>query len=279
MSLLQKFSIKKINKIRKVLLLYIDKDLKLHFKNKNHKNSLARRLIDNNIINEKSYSQPIQIEQNFSNESQIENEFIPIRNNSHHFTISENNFIPNIDKVKSRGSSHRANSLKINNHQEILNLKLISNNKGTKDIIYNLNKISNGLRNINKYNKKFIIIKDDKTRLRKKNDSLNYLANLYRNFKVIKKRKKCLSTKKIKNEKKNDEKETILEVKEKQKGNNNDKKNGGKASVLVSAKNMNMNMNINININNMNMNNSEEINDMILLMKKQKRRSLFAKDK
>lgn len=126
--------------------------------------------------------------------------------------------------------------------------------------------MSNGTRHINKYDKKYIIIKHDKLRLRKKNDSLNYLKNLYRNFKCLKARKKCYSTMKIKNEKKRDEKETILEVKEKQKGNNNDNRFGRRASVLVSKKNINQ-------INN------EEINDMILLMKKQKRRSLFAKDK
>lgn len=271
MSVFQKFSIKKINKIRKVLLLYIDKDLKLHFKNKNHKNSLSERLIDNNIIYEKSYSQPIQIEQNyFSNNTQIENDYIPTRNNSHHFTVSENDSIPNINKIRSGGLSCRANSLNIKNNQDILNLKLISKKQASKDMSYRLNKMSNGVRNINKYDKKYIIIKDDKLRLRKKNDSLNYLTNLYRNFKCLKKRKRCLSTMKIKEEKKVDEKETILEVKEKQKGNNNkNNKKKRKVSVLVSKKNV-------VNVTNMN---SEDINDMILLMKKQKRRSLFAKDK
>ena len=267
MSILQKFSIKKINKIRKLLLLYIDNDLKLHFKNKKHKNSLSERLIDNNIIYEKSYSQPIQIEQNFCNISQIHNnDFIPIRNNSHHFTVSENDCISNINKVINSSKNCRENSLKISNNQELLKIRLISKKEAPKDILFRLNKISNGVRNINKYDKKYIIIKDDKFRLRKKSDSLNYLTNLYRNFKCIKKRKKCLSTMKIKKQKTIDEKETILEIKEKQKGNKKENKIGGRSSVLVSTK----------NITNMN---TEEINDMILYMKKQKRRSLFAKEK
>jgi len=267
MSVFQRFSIKKINKIRKILLLYIDKDLKLHFKNKNHENTLSKRLIDNNIIYEKSYSQPIQIEQNyFSNNSQVENEFNLIRYNSVHFTVSENDFIPNINKIKNGGLSYRANSLNIKNKQEILNLKLISKKEVSKDMSYRLSKMSNAVRNINKYDKKYIIIKDDKLRLRKK-DSLNYLTSLYRNFKCLTKRKRCLSTKKINEEKKIDEKETILEVKEKQKGNNKDNKKDRKVSVLISKK----------NVTNMN---SEDTNDMVLLTKKQKRRrSLFAKDK
>ena len=49
MSLIQKFSIKRINKIRKLLLLYIDKDLKYQQKNKKLKDSFTEKFENINL--------------------------------------------------------------------------------------------------------------------------------------------------------------------------------------------------------------------------------------
>ena len=49
MSLIQKFSIKRINKIRKILLLYIDKDLKLQKKYKKQFDYFTREFYDKSL--------------------------------------------------------------------------------------------------------------------------------------------------------------------------------------------------------------------------------------
>jgi hypothetical protein len=72
MSVIQKFSIEKINKIRKILLLYIDKEIKS--KNKiNHLNCLTERFSGKDLIYQNAYSTPINLEQKFSNEEDQNN--------------------------------------------------------------------------------------------------------------------------------------------------------------------------------------------------------------
>ena len=111
MSVIQKFSIEKINKIRKILLLYIDKEIKS--KNKiNHLNSFNERFSEKDLVYQKAYSSPINLEQKFSNleenqnninHSQIEfnqNSYTFNSNNSLNSNFSYNNIDENITKIK-----------------------------------------------------------------------------------------------------------------------------------------------------------------------------------
>ena len=200
MSVIQKFSIEKINKIRKILLLYIDKEIKS--KNKiNHLNSFNERFSEKDLVYQKAYSSPINLEQKFSNleenqnninHSQIEfnqNSYTFNSNNSLNSNFSYNNIDENITKIK--------------------NINLFVNWKF---------QMNNEMKNINKFQKNYIIFKNNILRLKGKINCINYLINLCRGLKCSNKRRKCLSSIKIKkgNNKEN-KKETILELKKKQK--------------------------------------------------------------
>ena len=89
---------------------------------------------------------------------------------------------------------------------------------------------------------------------------------VYRNFKYANRRKKCVSSVKIKRENnKKDGKETILDVKKKQKRKNIKDKSDGKASVLCNKKNISVQ--------------SVDINEINVNIKKSRRRSLFFQEK
>jgi hypothetical protein len=111
MSVIQKFSIEKINKIRKMLLLYIDNEIKS--KNKiNHLNSLNERFSEKDVIYQKAYITPINLEQKFLNleenqgdvnQSQIEfnqNCYTFKTNNSFNSNSTYNNIDENIKIIK-----------------------------------------------------------------------------------------------------------------------------------------------------------------------------------
>ena len=93
------------------------------------------------------------------------------------------------------------------------------------DILFKLEKYSE-IKHINKFEKNYIIINNNKSTLKGTKNKNNYLINLSNNLKSVtnkvKKRRKCSSTFKIgTNEINNGEKkETILEGKKKQKRNN-----------------------------------------------------------
>ena len=92
MSVIQKFSIEKINKIRKILLLYIDKEIKS--KNKiNHLNSFNERFSEKDLVYQKAYSTPINLEQKFSNLEENQNNInhSQIEFNQNSYTFNSNN--------------------------------------------------------------------------------------------------------------------------------------------------------------------------------------------
>jgi hypothetical protein len=243
MSIIQKYSIKKINKIRKLLLLYIDKDLKNHYKRKKRRDSIIEKFEHNNVIYQKSYSNPIFIEENFSNLPEEKNSSFPlIQLNSISFdTKTSFNYNYNNDNISYSFKS------------------AFSSNSKEKTMFPAFQKKE---KYISKLEKHYIIIKDDKLRLRKKIDSMSYLFNLYKNFKFVNRRKKCLSSVKIKSKNnKKDGKETILDVKKKQKRKNIKDKSDGKASVLCNKKNISVQ--------------SIDINELNVNIKKSKKRSLF----
>lgn len=254
MSGIQKFSIKKINKIRKLLLLYIDKDLKFQYKSKRHKDSITPKFEDNNKVYQEAYSISINIEENFYNFSNVSNvpeeinDLFPVMRTDSNIN-SKISFNYNINE--SLSYSFKSTYSNNNNNKEKTLLPVFK-----KKQIY-----------INKLEKNFIIIKQDKLRLKKKIDSMSYLFNLYRNFKCPNKRKRCLSCVKIKKEKnKKDNKETILEVKKKQKGKNNNEKKNEKSSFSCDKKKYSVPSSV-------------EINELNGIIKKSKRRSLFFQGK
>ena len=117
---------------------------------------------------------------------------------------------------------------------------------------------------ISKFEKNYIIIKDDTLRLKGKINCLNYLISLCRGLKCSNKRKKCLSSIKVK--KSNNEqskKESILEVKKKQKKTNK-KRIKNTISLSIGKRNKSV-----IDFN----------DDDTNAIKKAKRRSLFYKGK
>ena len=204
MSDIEKFSIKKINKIRKILLLYTDKDLKYQQKNK-YKN-FTKRFNNNDYLNRRVYSSPINIEQQFISISGAQNEI--------ECKFEINNIYCS---VSSRNNKFSSNS----GIKEELILSILPKREISKDIIYKLEK-NNEIKHINKFEKNYIIINNKKLGLKEKINNTNYLKNLYHNLKCVKhKRRRCSSTFKMNNnENKNgDIKETILEVKKKNKKN------------------------------------------------------------
>jgi hypothetical protein len=207
MSVIQKFSIEKINKIRKILLLYIDKEIKS--KNKiNHLNCLTERFSGKDLIYQNAYSTPINLEQKFSNEED--------QNNINQSQIEFNQNSYSFKTINSFNSN-----LTYNNIEE--NIKKITN----INVFVNGNfQMKNEMKHISKFEKNYIIVKDDILRLTGKINCINYLINLYRGLKCSSKKRKCLSSikiKKINNEE--SKKETILEVKKKQKKSNKKRRN------------------------------------------------------
>jgi hypothetical protein len=178
MSVIQKFSIEKINKIRKMLLLYIDNEIKS--KNKiNHLNSLNERFSEKDVIYQKAYITPINLEQKFLNleENQGDVNQSQIEFNQNCYTFKTNN-------------SLNSNST-YNNIDE--NIKIIKNN----NLFVNLNfQMKNEMKHISKFEKNYIIVKDDILRLKRKINCVNYLINLCRGIKCSNKRRKCISRKK-----------------------------------------------------------------------------------
>ena len=230
MSTIQKFSIKKINKIRKILLLYIDKDIKFQKKIPKYKNSFSQKLNDCKNIYQRAISYPIKIEENFSfNFSEKANEQNQI-------------ILGNIFSFKSN------NSFRLSNKNDILeegfNSKEESNSKLFQREVKHINKY-------NKNNKNFIIIKDEKSRLKENKKGKNFLLNLSLNLKNFRKRKRCLSCIKIQLDENEKEqiKETVLEFKKEQKRKTMNLKNDRKGSIIVNAKKLNE---VNNNINNIN---------------------------
>ena len=260
MSLIQKFSIKRINKIRKLLLLYIDKDLKYQQKNKKLKDSFTEKF-ENNKSQER-YSMPINIEQKFSN---VSFEFNPrnqlIQDNLSFKNIPIKSYVSDLIVFSSSRSINNNNN---NNKggKEFLSKNTLYKNNLSENIIYKLQKNKNERKHICKSEKNYIIISDNEINLKK-----TYLIDLSRSLKNVVKRRKCLSSIKIKkeNNKKKDNKKTILEIKKKQKDNNNEYKKNKKNSFFENERSLSI-----IHINK---------NDMNLDYKKEKRRSLFYKDK
>ena len=256
MSLIQKFSIKRINKIRKILLLYIDKDLKFQKKNKKQFDYFTREFDDKSL--EKMYSAPISIQQYYSNISQQNDINTIVVGDSSFDTFSEkSSYMSNL-------KTYHWNHIKDNNNiiKGALSKKTVIQNDISENIINKLLRNNNERKHINKSEKSFVVIKDNKIKLKKQ-----YLINLARSLKNAIRRKKCLSTMKIDNKRnknnKTKEKKTILEVKRKQTNNNiisykKDQKTAfaGKRSLSTIDK-----------------------KDLNLLIKRQKRRSLFFKKK
>ena len=246
MSVIQKFSIEKINKIRKILLLYIDKEIKS--KNKiNHLNSLNERFSETDLIYQKAYSSPINLEQKFSNSEEDQN-------NINHSQIG---FNQNCYSFKTNNSFN--SHLTYKNNDE--NIKIIKNINLFVSCKF---KMKNEVKHISKFEKNYIIIKDDILRLKGKINCINYLISLCRGLKCSNKRRKCLSSVKIK--KSNNEenkKESILEVKKKQKKINK-KQIKNNISISLSKRNNSV-----IDLN----------NDDVNAIKRSKRRSLFYKEK
>ena len=255
MSLIQKFSIKRINKIRKILLLYIDKDLKFQQKNKKQFDCFTRKFNDKSL--EKMYSAPINIQQYYSNISQQNNVNTIVVGDLSFDTFSEKSYMFNL-------KSYNSNHIYGNNNiiKGTLSKKTVIQNDISENIINKLLRNNNERKHINKSEKSFVVIKDNKIKLKKQ-----YLINLARSLKNAIRRKKCLSTMKIVNKRnkniKTKEKKTILEVKRKQTNNNiisykKDQKTAfaGKRSLSTIDK-----------------------KDLNLLIKRQKRRSLFFKKK
>ena len=221
MSLMQKFSIKKINRIRKILLLYIDKDLKMNNKKRKlNKDSFSEKINQNNIMYQKAFSEPIIIKQSFKNISKNEEkDFIPIIQNQNNNTFY--NIYPiNCYSNRSNNISSSIKSFYSNNSQETVEFGSFTKREISNDIIFKLDKNKKDIKHINKLQKTYIIIKNNDFRQKKKLDSMNYLLNLTRNFKCKIKREKFFSCAKINKKKKKDDKETIMEVKNKQKGKN-----------------------------------------------------------
>ena len=255
MSLIQKFSIKRINKIRKILLLYIDKDLKFQQKNKKQFDCFTRKFNDKSL--EKMYSAPINIQQYYSNISQQNNVNTIVVGDLSFDTFSEKSYMFNL-------KSYNSNHIYGNNNiiKGTLSKKTVIQNDISENIINKLLRNNNERKHINKSEKSFVVIKDNKIKLKKQ-----YLINLARSLKNAIRRKKCLSTMKIVNKRnkniKTKEKKTILEVKRKQTNINiisykKDQKTafGAKRSLSTIDK-----------------------KDLNLLIKRQKRRSLFFKKK
>ena len=257
MSLIQKFSIKRINKIRKILLLYIDKDLKFQQKNKKQFDCFTRKF-DNKSL-EKMYSAPINIQQYYSNISQQNNINTIVVGDLSFDTFSEKSYMFNL-------KSYNSNHIYGNNNiiKGTLSKKTVIQNDISENIINKLLRNNNERKHINKSEKSFVVIKDNKMAPKKQ-----YLINLASNLKnaIKRRRRKCLSTVKIENKRtknnKTKEKKTILEVKRKQTNINiisykKDQKTafGAKRSLSTIDK-----------------------KDLNILIKRQKRRSLFFKKK
>ena len=242
MSTIQKYSIKKINQIRKILLLYIDKDIQFQKKIQKHRNSFAKNFNDCLNIYQKSFSSPIKFEEHFSSNLRDENSKM-----SH--IISGN-----------IGNSFSFNNsiYEINNSNNGLTFGFNSQER------YGFHLFPSKKMHINKYEKQYIIIKGEKIRLNEKIKGKHFLLNLSQNLKYlnIPKTKKCLSSMKNRmNKDKNEHiKETILEVKEKQKHNHVKLKKKGTTSFLGRAKDL---IGSNIDINN------------IIQVKKNRKKSLF----
>ena len=258
MSLIQKIPIKRINKIRKILLLYIDKDLKIQQKNKKHFDCISKQFDDN--IFQKMYSTPINIEQYYSNISTQHNDMNTILVGDLSFNdFTYKHYTSDLKVCDSYQSSFNSNRIK-----GTLSKKTFFQNNASELIINNLLKTKNERKHINKSEKSFVVIKDNKMAPKKQ-----YLINLASNLKnaIKRRRRKCLSTVKIENKRtknnKTKEKKTILEVKRKQTNINiisykKDQKTafGAKRSLSTIDK-----------------------KDLNLLIKRQKRRSLFFKKK
>lgn len=245
MSVIQKFPIEKINKIRKILLLYIDKEIKS--KNKiNCSNSLNERFSEKDLVYQKAYSNPINLELKFSNSE----------DNQNNINQSQNDFNQNCYTFKIYNSLNS----NMNNKNIDGNIKIIKN----INLSYNWKFQINKMKHISKFEKNYIIIKDDTLRLKGKINCINYLISLCRGLKCPNKRKKCLSIIKVK--KSNNEeskKETLLELKKKQ-NKINKKRNKNTISISLGKRHNSV---INLNDNDAN------------IIKKAKRRSLFYEEK
>ena len=255
MSLIQKFSIKRINKIRKLLLLYIDKDLKIQQKNKKHFDCFSKQFDDK--IFQKAYSTPINIEQYYSNVSTEQNNINTILVSDLSFNDFTYKHFTSDLKVRDSFQTNNNNKIKGN-----LSKKTFFQNNASENIINNLLKSKNERKHINKSEKSYIIIKDDKIKLKK-----TYLIDLSLNLKNTRKRRKCRSSIKIKskeneNNKNKDNKKTILEVKKKKKIPNADYIKNQKTA-YANKRSLS----------------TIDKKDLNILIKKQKRRSLFFKKK
>ena len=159
MSMIQKFPIEKINKIRKILLLYIDKEIKS--KNKiNHSNSLTERFSEKGLVYQKAYSNPINLELKFSNSEE----------NQNNINLSQNDFNQNYYTFEIYNSLNS----NINNKSIDGNIKIIKN----INLSVNWNfQVKNKVKHISKFEKNYIIIKDDTLRLKGKINCINYLIS------------------------------------------------------------------------------------------------------
>ena len=255
MSLIQKIPIKRINKIRKILLLYIDKDLKIQQKNKKHFDCISKQFDDN--IFQKMYSTPINIEQYYSNISTQHNDMNTILVGDLSFNdFTYKHYTSDLKVCDSYQSSFNSNRIK-----GTLSKKTFFQNNASELIINNLLKTKNERKHINKSEKSYIVIKDDKIKIKK-----TYLIDLSRNLKNIRKRRKCKSSMKIKTKgnesNKNKDKKTILEVKKKKKNPDAEYIKNQKTA-YASKRSLS----------------TIDQKDLNMLIKKQKRRSLFFKKK